>query len=75
MLDVIPGVGVGWELPLTLALPRYLRDELPDAPAVEWYQPGPEEERLMDQSGQAWAALVRAWEAADGNATPPRREG
>jgi uncharacterized protein YndB with AHSA1/START domain len=75
MLDVIPGVGVGWELPLTLGLPRYLRDELPDAPAVEWYQPGPEEERLMDQSGQAWAALVRAWEAADGNATPPRREG
>jgi uncharacterized protein YndB with AHSA1/START domain len=60
MLDVIPGVRLGWELPLTYYLPRYLRGELPDAPAAEWYQPDPEDERLMNRIGQAWTALVEA---------------
>jgi uncharacterized protein YndB with AHSA1/START domain len=75
MLDVIPGVGVGWELPLTYSLPRYLRGELPDAPAVEWYQPGPEDEELMNRSGQAWAALVEASERGNGTPTTPPEPG
>ena len=28
------GIGSGWELPLTFSLPKYLRGELPDAPAA-----------------------------------------
>jgi uncharacterized protein YndB with AHSA1/START domain len=58
MLDVIPGVGSGWELPLTWALPRYLRGELPDAPAAEWYEPTPEHAALEERSARAWAALL-----------------
>jgi len=57
MLDVIPGVGSGWELPLTFALPAYLRGDLPDAPASEWFKPTPEIEQLGLQIAQAWAAL------------------
>jgi uncharacterized protein YndB with AHSA1/START domain len=57
--DAIFGVGTGWELPLTYGLPAYLRGELPDAPAVEWYQPTPEHEELARRLGEVWAALVR----------------
>jgi hypothetical protein len=71
MVDVIPGVGVGWELPLTHPPPRYLRGELPDAPAAEWYRPSPEDEQLINRSGQAWAALVEGSERAGGRATSP----
>ena len=58
MLDVIPGVGSGWELPLAWALPRYLRGELPDRPAAEWYEPTPEHAEMAERSAQAWAALL-----------------
>jgi hypothetical protein len=58
MLDVIPGVGSGWELPLAWALPAYLRGELPDAPAAEWYEPTPEHMAFADASAKAWAALL-----------------
>jgi hypothetical protein len=71
MLDVIPGVGVGWELPLTYALPKYLRGELPDAPAVEWYRPSPEDEQLINQSGQAWAALLQSSDTPGDTGTTP----
>jgi hypothetical protein len=54
------GVPTGWEVPLAHALPRYLRGELPDAPAVEWYRPTPEDLELGDRCGQAWAAVVEA---------------
>ena len=58
MLDVIPGVGSGWELPLAWALPAYLRGELPDAPAAEWYEPTPEHAAFAERSAKAWAALL-----------------
>ena len=58
MLDVIPGVGSGWELPLAWALTAYLRGELPDAPAAEWYEPTPEHAALMERSAKAWAELL-----------------
>lgn len=60
LLDVIPGLGVGWELPLTVGLPRYLRGELPDAPVAEWFQPKPEDMQLAERAGQTWAALLQA---------------
>jgi len=58
MLDVIPGVGSGWELPLAWALTKYLRGELPDAPASEWYEPTPEHAAFAQRSADAWAALL-----------------
>lgn len=58
MLDVIPGVGSGWELPLSWSLPLYLRGELPDRPAAEWYEPTPEHAELAERSMRAWAALL-----------------
>ena len=62
MLDVIPGVGSGWELPLAWSLTRYLRGELPDAPAVEWYEPTPEHMAFAERSAEAWSALLGARE-------------
>lgn len=58
LLDVIPSVGSGWELPLTYSLPAYLRGELPDAPATEWFKPTPAVEQLGIQIAQAWAILL-----------------
>ena len=58
MLDVIPGVGSGWELPLAWALTKSLRGELPDAPASEWYEPTPEHMAFAERSAQAWAELL-----------------
>ena len=60
MLDVIPGVGSGWELPLAWALPAYLRGALPDTPAADWYEATPEHLAFADASAKAWAALVAA---------------
>jgi hypothetical protein len=51
-------VGSGWELPLTHSLPAYLRNELPDAPASEWFELTPEHMELAQRSAEAWAALV-----------------
>lgn len=51
MLDVIPGVGSGWELPLTYSLPALLRNTLPDSP--------PEQTRLeaaLKKAEEAWNA-------------------
>jgi uncharacterized protein YndB with AHSA1/START domain len=56
--DAILGVGSGWDLPLCLSLPMYLRGELPDAPAADWYQPTPEHLELAERSGRAWAAML-----------------
>jgi uncharacterized protein YndB with AHSA1/START domain len=58
MLDVIPGVGSGWELPLAWSLPAYLRGELPDAPASEWYEPTAEHMAFAERSAKAWAELL-----------------
>jgi uncharacterized protein YndB with AHSA1/START domain len=58
LVDVIPGVGSGWELPLTYALTRYLRGELPDTPATEWYEPSAEDAELVNRSVEAWTALL-----------------
>jgi uncharacterized protein YndB with AHSA1/START domain len=60
LLDVIPGVGAGWEPPLAWSLPKYLRGELPDAPAAEWFEPTAEIDDLVRRSGEAWTALVAA---------------
>lgn len=57
MFDVISGIGSGWE-PALLALAKYLRGELPDAPAVEWYQPTPADEEFAARSLRAWDELV-----------------
>jgi uncharacterized protein YndB with AHSA1/START domain len=57
-VDVIPSVGAGWELPLDRYLEAYLRGDLPDRPAAEWYEPTPEDEELAARSGKAWTALV-----------------
>ena len=53
------GIGAGWEAPLDY-LGKYLRDELPDAPATEWYEMNPQDEELATRRGQAWAAVVAA---------------
>jgi uncharacterized protein YndB with AHSA1/START domain len=58
LVDVIPGVGIGWELPLTYSLPLYLRGELPDAPASEWYVPGPEQDAAIERATAAWGELL-----------------
>jgi uncharacterized protein YndB with AHSA1/START domain len=54
------GIGTGWELPLTLGLQRYLRGELPDRPAAEWFEVTDEVIALAEGAGRAWAALVAA---------------
>jgi len=52
------GIGTGWELPLTSGLERYLRGELPDRPAVEWFEVTPEVMAIADRAGAAWAAAA-----------------
>lgn len=56
------GVGVGWEMPLTLGLPAYLRGELPDVPAAEWFVVTPEVEALAERFGREWQDLAAAAE-------------
>ena len=58
LVDVIAGVGVGWEVPLSYTLPLYLAGELADRPASEWYTPTAEHEHAAERLGQVWAALV-----------------
>src|SRR5437763_1545646 len=58
------GVGIGWELPLPFGLPAYLRGDLPDAPAIHWFAFTPEVAAFARRSGQAWAAVVEAENAA-----------
>jgi uncharacterized protein YndB with AHSA1/START domain len=57
------GLGAGWELPLTLGLERYLRGELPDRPAVEWFEVTDEVLALSDRAGAAWAAVAAGRDA------------
>jgi uncharacterized protein YndB with AHSA1/START domain len=52
------GIGTGWELPLTFGLEQYLRGDLPDRPAVEWFEITPEVLAFADRAGEAWAAVV-----------------
>ncbi len=60
MVDVIPGVGAGWEVPLTYALPAYLRGELPDKPAVEWFEFTPEMMQISEQLADDWTKMLEA---------------
>jgi uncharacterized protein YndB with AHSA1/START domain len=60
MLDVVPGIGEGWELPLVYALPAYLRGELPDAPAAEWFEFTPEIQALGARAAERWTELSQA---------------
>ncbi len=59
MVDVIPGIGPGWEIPLAYALPAYLRGELPDKPAAEWFEFTPEMQQIGFDLSQAWEELLR----------------
>ena len=53
MFDVIPGVGSGWELPLTYSLPALLRGTLPDSP------PEPSQlEAAFKNAEEAWNAVT-----------------
>ncbi len=54
-VDAVPGVGAGWELSLPY-LERYLRGDLPDQPATEWFEFTPE---LLEQDRRNW----EAWQA------------
>lgn len=58
--DGVVGVGIGWELPLSIALPLYLRGELPETPVGEWYEPGEEQQRLAGVAAGAWMSLAQA---------------
>jgi uncharacterized protein YndB with AHSA1/START domain len=58
LLDPLPDVGANWELALTHSLNRYLRDELPDAPAAQWFEFTPEVMALAERYTAAWTALV-----------------
>jgi uncharacterized protein YndB with AHSA1/START domain len=61
------GVGIGWEISLRNTLPAYLRGELPDAPASEWFdEAGEDMAKAVDETTKAWNAVL---EAAGG--TPP----
>ncbi len=53
------GIGAGWEVPLDY-LGKYLRGELPDAPAAEWWKPTQEDVELGNRRGHAWAAVIEA---------------
>ena len=53
------GIGPGWEAPLDY-LYKFLRGELPDAPAAEWWEPTPEDAELGNRRGHAWAAVIEA---------------
>ena len=67
MLDVVPGMGAGWE-PALYALDLHLRELLPDAVAAEWRKGAPprEVEELITRSEKAWAALAEAADQAPG---------
>jgi hypothetical protein len=51
------GIGPGWEAALAY-LAKYLRGELPDTPAAEWWEPTREDEELGSRRGHAWAAVI-----------------
>lgn len=53
------GVGPAWELSLD-ALEKYLRGELPDAPATEWFTFDDAVMEQIQQRSDIWAALVAA---------------
>lgn len=61
------GVGIGWNIPLQYSLPAYLRGELPDEPASEWFdEAAPDMARAANDTTKAWNEVL---EAAGG--TPP----
>jgi uncharacterized protein YndB with AHSA1/START domain len=57
-LDPLPDVGANWELALTHGLTRYLRGELPDAPATDWFQFTPAILEQVERATMQWAKLV-----------------
>jgi uncharacterized protein YndB with AHSA1/START domain len=59
LLDVLPDVGVGWEMAL-FALGVYLRGELPDDDTTAAFAEAPKVQDLAGRRGQAWADLVEA---------------
>jgi uncharacterized protein YndB with AHSA1/START domain len=56
-VDAILGVGIGWEMPLTYSLDRYLRGGLKEAPTGE---PPAEYEAVAARLAEAWMALIDA---------------
>jgi uncharacterized protein YndB with AHSA1/START domain len=67
------GIGPGWEAPLDY-LDGFLRGELPDAPAAEWWEPTPEAEELGNRRGHAWAAVIEAALSASRTETTSAQE-
>jgi len=59
-LDVLPSIGAGWETPLAYALPAYLRGELPDKPASEWFEFTPEMQQIANEMYEDWMRMLEA---------------
>lgn len=57
MLDPLPDVGANWEFSLGY-LPPFLRGELPEGNAVDWFQHTPEVQAEMDRCNGAWMEMV-----------------
>ena len=58
--DAIVSVGVGWELAMAY-LGRHLRHELaapPDGLGGRWFEPTPDDARLVQASARAWTELL-----------------
>ena len=53
------GIGAGWEVSLDY-LGKYLRGELRDATAAEWWKPTQEDVELGNRRSHAWAAVIEA---------------
>jgi uncharacterized protein YndB with AHSA1/START domain len=60
MVDVLPDMGPGWETPLALTLPRYMRGELPEGAGLS----GPDDAAVAALIREEWAAVVERWEAS-----------
>jgi len=57
MLDPLLDVGANWEFSLSY-LPLYLRGELPEGRAIDWFQMTPEVQAEMDRCNGAWMEMV-----------------
>ena len=57
-LDPLPSVGAGWETVMAYALPAYLRGELPDKPASEWFEFTPEVMDIANRIYEEWMAML-----------------
>jgi uncharacterized protein YndB with AHSA1/START domain len=57
LVDVIPGMGVGWDLTV-FALDRFLRGEMPADYNPEKFETTPEIDALIERSTKAWEARL-----------------